>query len=230
MTVLAAACAVLLVALGRRGRGARRRTANHGGRPRTRTVGANVVCLSALAAFVVVVTTVGMRAALVLGAAVGALLVLRARRDARPPPAAAGSLVLEVIAACLDAGAMTPAAVSAAAPTAAPPADAALRRVAASLRAGAPAQAVWSSFAAECRDWEPVARACARTDTSGAAVADELRRIAARRRSRETSDRKRAVGRTSVWLVLPLGVCFLPAFVLVGVAPLLLAAAPQLLR
>jgi hypothetical protein len=33
-----------------------------------------------------------------------------------------------------------------------------------------------------------------------------------------------------VWLVLPLGLCFLPAFVLVGVAPLLVAGVGHLLR
>jgi Flp pilus assembly protein TadB len=63
-------------------------------------------------------------------------------------------------------------------------------------------------------------RALARAERSGAPLADLLDRLAAdARRTAQTSAQARAQ-RTGVLVVLPLGLCFLPAFVLIGVVPM----------
>jgi pilus assembly protein TadC len=67
-----------------------------------------------------------------------------------------------------------------------------------------------------------VARTTVRTTQTGAAAADELRRVAARLRGRRRADVQQRVHRASVWVVVPLGLCFLPAFVLVAVVPVVI--------
>lgn len=83
--------------------------------------------------------------------------------------------------------------------------------------------AVWSSVLDEPA-LAPVARAFRRAETSGmpiaqviGGVADDLRRE--RRATRRETSRKVAV-RTAA----PLGVCFLPAFFLIGIAPTIMGA------
>ncbi|MCU1437219.1 MAG: putative integral rane protein, partial [Naasia sp.] len=56
---------------------------------------------------------------------------------------------------------------------------------------------------------------------SGAPVARLLRAEAARLRRRVAADARERAARLGVLLLLPLGVCMLPAFLLVGVAPVL---------
>jgi pilus assembly protein TadC len=61
-----------------------------------------------------------------------------------------------------------------------------------------------------------------RTTQSGASVADELRRVAARIRSRRHARLQQRVQQASIWVVVPLGLFFLPAFVLLSVVPIVL--------
>ena len=66
-------------------------------------------------------------------------------------------------------------------------------------------------------------RALARAQASGAPVVASIERLAddlARAGRAETEERARAVG---VKAALPLGLCLLPAFVLVGIVPLVVA-------
>ncbi|GAA4919442.1 type II secretion system F family protein [Streptomonospora salina] len=91
--------------------------------------------------------------------------------------------------------------------------------VAEQLRLGADPRAAWRS-AAETEEFAAVGRVLARASESGAPVAALLERHAAELRD---TARVRALGRTQRLGVLsaaPLGVCFLPAFVLIGVVPL----------
>ncbi|MFD0804371.1 type II secretion system F family protein, partial [Streptomonospora algeriensis] len=91
--------------------------------------------------------------------------------------------------------------------------------VAEQLRLGADPRAAWRS-AADTEEFAAIGRALARTSESGAPVATVLERHAAELRD---TARVRALTRTQRLGVLsaaPLGVCFLPAFVLIGVVPL----------
>jgi hypothetical protein len=59
----------------------------------------------------------------------------------------------------------------------------------------------------------------AAASAAGPAAAPEISRAAERLRMRGNAEAQRRIARAGVWVVLPLGLCFLPAFVLVGVVP-----------
>jgi hypothetical protein len=98
---------------------------------------------------------------------------------------------------------------------------------AAALRRGAPAAEAWQTWFAD-PSLEPVARATSRTTTSGAGVADDLRRVAARLRARRHSRIQQRVQQASIWIVIPLGLCFMPAFILVAVVPVIVGLVSHL--
>jgi pilus assembly protein TadC len=58
-----------------------------------------------------------------------------------------------------------------------------------------------------------------RAHHSGAALADVLNRVAADLRRDLRAQAETAAAHASVKAVLPLGLCFLPAFLLIGVVP-----------
>ncbi|GAA1786121.1 type II secretion system F family protein [Streptomonospora arabica] len=94
-----------------------------------------------------------------------------------------------------------------------------LGEVADQLRLGADPRAAWAA-AADTEEFAAIGRALVRASESGAPVAAILERHAAE--IRDTA-RVRALARTQRLGVLsaaPLGLCFLPAFVLIGVVPL----------
>lgn len=140
------------------------------------------------------------------------------------------SVAVEVLAACVAAGASTAAAVDAAAAAAPPPVAQTMRSIAVALRSGSPPEEVWIAAARACPQLDMVAAALSRSSATGAASAGELMRLAARERSRRLAATRQAVGRASTWIVLPLGACFLPAFVLIGVVPVLIGAVHELIR
>jgi Flp pilus assembly protein TadB len=81
---------------------------------------------------------------------------------------------------------------------------------------------VWESLAAD-PDLAPLGRTLARAQATGAPVVAAVSRLAddlARRSRAEVEERARAVG---VKAALPLGLCLLPAFVLIGIVPLVAA-------
>lgn len=97
------------------------------------------------------------------------------------------------------------------------------------LRLGSDPTAVWRSVSGHAQ-LGPLGRCVARAVDSGASVAEAMRRLAEdlRRESRaRVESRARAVG---VKAAVPLGVCMLPAFVLVGVVPLVASSMSALLR
>ena len=59
-----------------------------------------------------------------------------------------------------------------------------------------------------------------RASETGAATAAELNRIAARLRVTRRTEAQAKAARAGIWIVLPIGLCFLPAFLAVGVVPL----------
>lgn len=126
---------------------------------------------------------------------------------------------LDLLAVCLEAGAPMTNAIATVAAVSQPATAAILHGIDAQLQVGRDPQDAWGSLA-DHPDWGPPARDAARSARSGTSLveclrvhADEARR---RRREQETK-RARSVGVKSVQ---PLALCFLPAFVLIGVVPL----------
>ncbi|WP_457208507.1 type II secretion system F family protein [Nocardioides sp. P5_C9_2] len=139
-------------------------------------------------------------------------------RDARSAAARDLPHLVDLLAATLRSGAAPTAAlasVCAACPGAA--ADR-LDPVLARLRVGAPPATVWAVLA---RDdvLAPLGHTLARAEASGTSVADAVERLAddlEREALASVEDRARAVG---VKAAVPLGLCLLPAFVLIGIVP-----------
>jgi pilus assembly protein TadC len=97
-----------------------------------------------------------------------------------------------------------------------------LRRVARDLRSGATAAEAWTRLG-ETDAAGRVARAAQRSGESGAALAGSLRRVADDLRSDAVLEAEARARRAGVLVVLPLGLCFLPAFVLTGLVPVIVA-------
>ena len=76
----------------------------------------------------------------------------------------------------------------------------------------------------------PLARAIARSAASGAPLAPTVARVAEEQRSERRWKAEAAAARVGVRAVLPLAVCFLPAFVLVGVVPVVVGVAGSIFR
>jgi pilus assembly protein TadC len=201
--------------------------------------GPPAACLLAGAAVAVLVAG---PAGLVLGALVAvagprllARLEPRAVREQRQQLERDLPLLLELLSACLAGGAPLPAAAEAVGPAVGGPAGARLSAVAAALAVGTvPAQA-WQSLAgadAAQRAQDPLApaaRALARASEGGAPVASAVSRLAAEVRAEGRSAAEQAARRVGVLAVAPLGLCFLPAFVLLGVVPVVVGLAGPLL-
>lgn len=92
-----------------------------------------------------------------------------------------------------------------------------LTRVAAALRWGRSMRESWA-YARE--PWRRTALAFAVAEESGAASSEVLLESAAAQRDEEARRLESAGERAGVLLVLPLGLCFLPAFVATAVVPL----------
>ncbi|SFS57346.1 type II secretion system F family protein [Saccharopolyspora flava] len=85
--------------------------------------------------------------------------------------------------------------------------------------------------------WEPalrdpdtaeLARAARRTARTGSALADVAAELADRARSRGSDLAEARAQRGAVWISAPLGLCFLPAFLCLGVLPVVLGLLAQL--
>lgn len=160
---------------------------------------------------------------LVVGVGAAAGIVFTARLAPPTPTASpdAVPVVIELLAGCLSAGLTMADSLEAASVAGDPVTTAACLAAAAALRRGAPAAEAWQSWMSD--PWlEPVARSTARTTQTGASVADELQRVAARIRSRRHARLQQRVQQASIWVVIPLGLFFLPAFVLVAVVPIVI--------
>ena len=144
---------------------------------------------------------------------------LRRRRDAvrRDLP-----YVVELFAATLRAGAAPGAGIGLVCAALPGPATERLSSVAARLSLGLDPVQVWSSLADDPQLGR-LSRALARAQESGAPVVAAVERLAddlAGAARAETEERARAVG---VKAAVPLGLCLLPAFVLIGIVPLVVA-------
>lgn len=128
------------------------------------------------------------------------------------------TLVL-LVSLALRAGAATPSAVRLAAQALPGPAAERVVPAADRLALGVDPQRVWAELADD-PDLAPLGQALARAERSGAPVAGVVARLAddlARSGRAELEERARAVG---VRAAVPLGLCLLPAFLLLGIVPL----------
>jgi pilus assembly protein TadC len=155
----------------------------------------------------------------------------QAVRDQRARLLADLPLVLDLLAACLAGGAPLPEAVHAVAAAVGGPAGRRLETVVSMLAVGAPPADAWAALGGtDVEDpLAPVARALARAADGGAPVAASVGRLAVDARAAARASGEQAARRVGVLVVAPLGLCFLPAFVLLGVVPVVVGLAAPLL-
>lgn len=181
--------------------------------------------------------------ALLLGSAPA---VVRAR--AAPPPARrpmrrgtisadplAVASSLDVFAVCLSAGMAVPAAAFATAPSAPPELAAILCRAADLLALGADPVTAWSvpgGVRGMARSQDHILallRLARRSSASGAALAEGVAELATQSRHDAAHRASAAAERASVVIAGPLGLCFLPAFICLGIAPVVAGLASDVL-
>jgi pilus assembly protein TadC len=133
----------------------------------------------------------------------------------------------DLLAACLRAGLPVPLAVRAVAGELPTAAAAALRRSGELMALGADPVACWAPALAD-PDLAPLARAARRTARSGTALAGAATELAEEVRSRARDHEEERAQRAAVLITGPLGLCFLPAFLCLGVLPVVMALASRL--
>jgi pilus assembly protein TadC len=233
VTAVVVLATIAVVMLCGRGRAAHRSVATSS-RPGAQVVPASssprsplriaVAAVALLAGTAVIGGVAGIIVGVVLAVAV-AVVPARGRPRVVPPDDVA--IVIDLVAGCLDAGATLPDALDAAGLTS----DGLLRHrcvtMALALRRGATGAEAWQSWLDD-PSLAGFARTAARTSHTGAAAAADFRRTAARLRAQRRARAQQRVRQASVWLVVPLGLCFLPAFVLVAVVPIVVGLFPTL--
>jgi Flp pilus assembly protein TadB len=137
-------------------------------------------------------------------------------------------LLADLLAAMLAGGATLRAALAAAGDAVGEPTAGAVRDVVAAVDLGAEPIAAWRG-AGPPEVHQPVIDAVERASTSGAPVAHLLTRIADDLRRERAVQLEVAARSAGVRAVAPLAACFLPAFILVGVVPVVASLATGLL-
>jgi Flp pilus assembly protein TadB len=134
----------------------------------------------------------------------------------------------DLLATCLGAGLPVPTAVEVAAGRIDGPTAAALRRVAGLLELGSPGEQAWAA-AAELPELAAFGRAARRSADTGTGLATIARNEAARLRGGLADTAEAKAERAAVLVAAPLGLCFLPAFLALGIAPVVLGLAGEAL-
>lgn len=165
----------------------------------------------------------------------GFLLRRRATEAPAPGPSAAERaaaeqvpLAAELLAACLAAGSGPGEAAGAVGGSLGGPLGERLRRASAELRLGGDPAEVWGRFGA-LPGTRTLARRMERAGISGVPTVEAMARLAANQRSRRTRWAQERARRAAVLVTGPLGLCFLPAFLVVGVVPVVIGLARSLL-
>ena len=133
----------------------------------------------------------------------------------------------DLLAVCLAAGVPVDGALRAVGDAVAGPVGGQLRTVAAFYRLGAEPRRAWADVPIELAG---LGRLLVRAGESGASVAPAVRSLAADSRASARAEMDAAVRRAGVWILAPLGACFLPAFVCLGVVPMVLGIAGDVFR
>ncbi len=138
-------------------------------------------------------------------------------------------VAVDLLAACLRGGAPWQDAVAAVADAVGGPLGDELRAVSVQIRLGADPTEAWLALTKEPM-LAPLARTAVRAASTGAALAPTLSRLARdQRRVARTEAAARAVRAAGIRALAPLGLCFLPAFVLLGVVPAIAGIAATIL-
>ena len=139
-----------------------------------------------------------------------------------------------LLAVCLAAGMAVSSAAAAAAPSAPPKLAGALRRAADLLALGADPSVAWS-ISPDVRgsadvQTDALLRLARRSACSGAALADGVAELADESRHDAAHAAAAAAERAGVLIAGPLGLCFLPAFVCLGLVPVVAGLAADVLQ
>ncbi len=170
----------------------------------------------------------GLAAGLLLGAGLYRWLPKprspTARHAAWEQQALAGQLPMtaELLAACLTSSSSPSVAVAAVGRSVGAPMGRRLAAISAELALGAPPEISWRRLGEECPVLAPLGRCLVRTSISGAPPAGPLAGLAQAQRASAARAAHARVRRAGVLATAPLGVCFLPAFVLISVVPVVL--------
>jgi pilus assembly protein TadC len=155
----------------------------------------------------------------------------RSQSDAPDRPVAAQvppALLADLLAGAVAAGALPAAALQAVVEALVLDAGDPLAMVSARLALGADPSVAWAPLLAH-DGWRPLAVTMRRAATAGTQSADALRALASDLRDQRRAAATEAARAASVRAVLPLGTCFLPAFVLLGIVPALVGLASSVL-
>lgn len=133
----------------------------------------------------------------------------------------------DLLAACLRAGLPVVDALRAVAGGLPEAAAEAIRRTSDLVALGAAAEEAWQP-ALDCPDTAALARAARRSARSGTALASAAVELAQRMRAELTDDAEARAQRAGVLITGPLGLCFLPGFLCLGVVPVVIGLAGQL--
>ncbi|MBM9505744.1 type II secretion system F family protein [Streptomyces sp. KK5PA1] len=168
-------------------------------------------------------------------AGIGLRMWLGRREQATPEQVESGGpdpaelpLCADLMAACLAAGATPGEAAGAVGRCLGGPLGAALIRARAELRLGADPGECWERLGRVPGAHE-MGRCLARASTTGTAPVAEMARLAADYRAAQARSALGRARKAAVLATAPLGVCFLPAFLLVGVAPVVMGLAGTVL-
>jgi hypothetical protein len=145
----------------------------------------------------------------------------------RAPTTHSGAAAYDLLAACLTAGMPVPTAIRAAADRFPPRTGAILRETADLLALGAAPPEAWAR-AADHPDTARFARSARRSARSGTALADVARGLAERTREQAADAGEARAQRAAVMIAAPLALCFLPAFLCLGIVPVVIGMAQRL--
>jgi pilus assembly protein TadC len=157
------------------------------------------------------------------------------RRPIRGADPLAVASSLDVLAVCLTAGMPVPTAAAATAAAAPSRLQLILRRAADLLMLGADPSTAWSAppeLPAGTIDahTDALLRLARRSASSGAALADGVAELAAQSRHDAAHTADATAERAAVLIAGPLGLCFLPAFVCLGIVPVVAGLAGDVLQ
>lgn len=174
----------------------------------------------------------------VAGVAVGVVAALGARQwQGRARPAAGVDLreaerqlpfAADLLAACLAAGAGPVEAAEVVGESLGGPVGERLARAGAELRLGGEPGAAWGRLA-EIPGARALAECLERAARTGAPAAEPVSRLASALREDRTRQAGARAQRAAVLVTAPVGLCFLPAFLAIGVAPVVIGMASALL-
>ena len=137
--------------------------------------------------------------------------------------------VVDLMSTCLEAGASETGALVEIADALGPPMAAELTSFVARLQLGADPVTVWAAMATHPQ-LGPLGRALRRAGDSGSSVSEALARLAVDQRSERRAAVEAKARTIEVSASLPLGLCLLPAFVLIGIVPMVASSFSLTLR